>query len=59
MLFPKETALKVGFDNETQALEWACRKSKFGGCYEKIDDNKYLAYWLPSNHPNLADFSWE
>jgi hypothetical protein len=58
MLFPKHEAFNVGFDNETQALEWACRKSKFGGCYEKISEGKWLAYWLPKNHPLISEFAW-
>jgi hypothetical protein len=58
MIFPKETAFNVGFTNEKQALEWAARKHAFGGCYEKIADDKYLAYWLPKNHPQLSNFAW-
>jgi hypothetical protein len=58
MLFPKDTAFKVGFTNEQQALEWACNKHKFGGCYEKVGENQYLAYWLPKNHPLVSEFAW-
>ena len=64
MLFPKHDALKMGFKTYEQALEWACRKSKFGGCFEEevVLDAKgeriYVAYLLPSNHPLVSEFSW-
>ncbi len=64
MLFPKQDALKMGFRTHEQALEWACRKHAFGGCFEEevVLDNKgdriYVAYWLPKNHPQLQNFAW-
>ena len=64
MIFPKKDALKMGFKTYEQALEWACRKHAFGGCFEEevVLDNKgerlYVAYWLPKNHPQLDNFAW-
>ena len=34
MIFPKDTALSVGFKNQQQAIDWACKKHSFGGCFE-------------------------
>lgn len=66
MTFPKETALSMGFKTYEQALDWACRKHAFGGCFEEdgkaaMDKNGnriYVAYWLPKNHPQLSNFAW-
>lgn len=65
MLFPKHDALKMGFKTHEQALSWACRKSKFGGCFEEEEvvlNNKseriYVVYWLPSNHDLVSEFAW-
>jgi hypothetical protein len=62
-MFPKKDALKMGFKTQEQALEWACRKHKFGGCFEEEEtlhngERIYVAYWLPSNHPQLSNFAW-
>jgi hypothetical protein len=65
MIFPKDTALSVGFKTQEQAIEWACKKHSFGGCFEfekeffnDKGEQLFLAYWLPSNHPQLANFAW-
>ncbi len=62
MLFPKQDALKMGFKTYEQALEWACRKHAFGGCFEEevVLDNKgdriYVAYWLPKKSSTSTEF---
>jgi hypothetical protein len=57
MLFPKNDALKMGFKTQAEAIEWATRKRKFGGCFEQID-NLFVCYWLPKGHQDISNFAW-
>ena len=57
MLFPKQDALVMGFKTQSQAIEWATRKRKFGGCFEQQGD-LFVCYWLPKGHQEIANFAW-
>lgn len=57
MTFPKETAFNVMFRDLESATKWATNKRKFGGCFEQINGG-FIVYWLPKNHPEIANFAW-
>ena len=57
MLFPKHQAIKFAVKTQEQAISMAMSKKKLGACFEEID-NLFIVYWLPKNHPQLANFAW-
>jgi hypothetical protein len=57
MIFPKKDALQMAFRTQEDALQWATKKRKFGGCFETYH-NLFIVYWLPTNHPMINEFSW-
>jgi hypothetical protein len=57
MLFPKSDALVMGFRTLEDAVTWATRKRKFGGCFDQQGDI-FVCYWLPKDHPAVNEFAW-
>jgi hypothetical protein len=57
MLFPKSDALVMHFRTLDEAVCWATKKRKFGGCFEPYH-NLFVCYWLPTGHKDIENFAW-
>lgn len=57
MEYPKKDALVMVFKTLDEAVVWATKKRKYGGCFETYH-NLFVCYWLPTGHKAISDFAW-